>query len=547
MRTLRWLALLLLSGIAPYSGVAEIAPATASHPAIRRILLVPASRPDMPIAAGQPPVDLHGVPQLGRSTLAATLAGFIGRPLTATTLAEIPPLIVAALRSAGWPSVRVFIPETVQSPGIVRIVVTVYVVHAIHVDGASYLPPEFYASALGAHAGAPLDPARLQAGLRQINGSDLRSAELDLMPTDDPGAIDIVVHAHDRLPLRLEAGYANDGAPNTGRDQYHFSLTWNNVVGMLDDRMTYEFVTNNPRSRAPVQLGHSVDYEVRWGDAGTVSVLAGYAFARVPGYGGASATGATIQASPRFTRPLIDAHDMHLWLQIGYDFKSVDNDLLYGGSAATRSTGRISQFTLALLAARPDDWGVSDATFSLFASPGGMMVGNDDSSFRTLSSAARARYGYVRLDLTRSTTLPFGLDWVVHGSGQLAGTGLLPSEQINAGGPGSVRGYPAYALRGDAGVLLSNELRLPELRPLSPTGQTLDLRVTPYVFIDYGAVHARDKATALDGTLTSFGPGARIGLDRYVDLVLDLGVQLRVQSGRRYPGQFFDVAVTVRY
>lgn len=509
--------------------------------------MVPASQPDMPVSSGQPPVDLHGVPQLDHSPLAAILAGYIGRPLTTATLSEIPPLIVTALRDAGWPSVRVFIPETDPRAGVVRVVVTVYVIHAVQVDGAHYLPQGFYASALGTRAGAPLDPARLQAGLRQINGGDPASAELDLMPTNEPGSIDVVIHAHDHLPLALEAGYANNGATNTGRDQYHFNIIWNNVVGVLDDQLTYQFLTSNPQSRAPMLQAHSIGYQVKMGDIGTASVLAGYAFARVTGDSMTSANGKAIQASPRFTRDMIDTTDFHFSLQAGYDFKLIDNNILYGGSSPTRSSSRISQFTLALLATRPDDWGVSDATVSFYASPGGMMAGNDDASFRDLSAASRARYAYGRVDLTRSNALPFGLNWIVHGSGQMADTGLLPSEQISAGGLGSVRGYPAYTLRGDAGVLLSNEIRLTELHPLPPIGQASDLRLTPYVFIDYGAVHARDKVTALDGTLTSFGPGVRTGLGSFVDLVLDLGAQLRVQSGHRYPGQFFDVAVTVRY
>jgi hypothetical protein len=176
-----------------------------------------------------------------------------------------------------------------------------------------------------------------------------------------------------------------------------------------------------------------------------------------------------------------------------------------------------------------------------------MIAGNDDSSFRNLSVAVPARLTYGRLELTRSCVLPFGLQWVVHGSGQMADTRLPPNEQINAGGPGGVPGYPAYALRGDASVLLSNELRLTELHSFWPIGQTLDLRLILYMLIDDGALHAPDKTSALDGTLTSFGTGARAGLSRHVDLVLAPGAQLRIGSVPRYPGQFFDIGVMVRH
>ncbi|HEY8289119.1 MAG TPA: hypothetical protein VIG49_07615, partial [Acetobacteraceae bacterium] len=89
------------------------------------------------------------------------------------------------------------------------------------------------------------------------------------------------------------------------------------------------------------------------------------------------------------------------------------------------------------------------------------------------------------------------------------------------------------------------ELRLAD--PYLPAfGTRWTLQVSPFLFVDYGVVHARDKATALDGTLTSVGPGVRVGLGRQADLVVDMGEQIRF-AGRSYPGQFFDVSVTVRY
>jgi hypothetical protein len=72
--------------------------------------------------------------------------------------------------------------------------------------------------------------------------------------------------------------------------------------------------------------GHSVGYQVNIGDAGAASLLVGYAFARVPG--DAMATGEAVQVSPRFTLTLIDTPAFHLSLQAGYDFKSIDNEIL---------------------------------------------------------------------------------------------------------------------------------------------------------------------------------------------------------------------------
>jgi hemolysin activation/secretion protein len=113
----------------------------------------------------------------------------------------------------------------------------------------------------------------------------------------------------------------------------------------------------------------------------------------------------------------------------------------------------------------------------------------------------------------------------------------------------TVRGYPASSVRGDAGIMLSNELRFSADGVGRFLGHDFGDRFQPYLFIDYAAVSARQAAglPASDGTLTSFGPGVRIELDRYATLEFDLGGQLRVGGDRRYPGQFFNVSINLRY
>jgi hemolysin activation/secretion protein len=297
---------------------------------------------------------------------------------------------------------------------------------------------------------------------------------------------------------------------------------------------------------APWVQAHSLDYELTLPRIGTLSLVAAYAYAKAADNGVASGNGQTVQVSPRFTRQVV-ASPLQLSIQVGYDFKTIDNALLYGGTSFGNAGSRVSQFMLALLANQSDGWGSTGATWTVFASPGNMMQGNDDVSFRSLSIAARARYLYTRLDITRAMTLPMNFTWVARASVQEASNGLLPTEQMTAGGESSVRGYPTYTARGDAGVLVSNELRLPGFSPGTLSGFDWNDHIEPFLFIDYGSVHARDRSTIVDGTLTSFGPGVRIDIGHHIALEADIGGQIRTNGGRHYPGQFFDFAVGVRY
>jgi hemolysin activation/secretion protein len=257
--------------------------------------------------------------------------------------------------------------------------------------------------------------------------------------------------------------------------------------------------------------------------------------------------GENVQVSPRFTSDIAQATDWQISLQGGYDYKSSNNNFLYGGSLVTQGASRISQFEAAVIAAQTDGWGRTDASLSGFASPGGMLPGNADINFRSLSSAARANYLYGRLEVTRQGNLPSGLTLWTHGVGQLASHGLLPTEQLNAGGVTSVRGYPTSTLRGDAGVMLSAELRLAPAGLGDTLGTGLGEKLSPFLFVDYAAVKARGDLGAEDGNLASFGPGLRITLDQPAELVLDGGHQVRMNGGHHYPGQFFDLSVAVRY
>ena len=134
-------------------------------------------------------------------------------------------------------------------------------------------------------------------------------------------------------------------------------------------------------------------------------------------------------------------------------------------------------------------------------------------------------------------------------TGPTSGIGREIARQLNAGGFATVRGYPASTIRGDTGILLSNELRWSAGSLSSLLGHDLGDRLQPFLFFDYAEVKARraEGQAAPDGTLASYGPGVRFNVDRYLQLTLDAGGQIRMAGARHYPAQFFDISVTFQY
>ena len=523
----------------------------ADAPILKGLIFVPGAAAF--VANGVPapadPVDLSRIVLLDRPDFADRMRSLIGQNLTQATLNQIAPLATEVFKAGGRPAVDITIPEQDVTSGVVQVVVTEFTVGKIVIEGAKYFPPGLYRAGVGLRPGQTVDMVGVQAGLAQINTSDFRSAEVALRPGTDPGTVDVVVTARDRLPITVSAGYNNTGSPSTGRNQWTLGVTAANTVGILDDILGYQYMTTDVQNQAPSVITHSVTYGLNFPGAGQFSMLGSYSTSRPPVDNFVSSHGTSVQLSPRFSREILGGDEFHVSLRGGYDFKSTNNNLAFGGTTITQSAANASQFELAALLGGSDKRGRTDGSLSVVTSPGRMIHGNDDASFRGLSAAARARYAYLRLDGTRTTNVSSQLALWTHVVGQIASTGLLPGEQLNAGGFATVRGYKASTVRGDAGLMLSNELRWAPGGVSALLGHDIGDRFQPFVFVDYAEVRARraDGQSTPDGTLTSFGPGIRVNVDRYMQLTLDAGAQVRVAGGRHYPAQFFDISIGVQY
>jgi hemolysin activation/secretion protein len=183
-------------------------------------------------------------------------------------------------------------------------------------------------------------------------------------------------------------------------------------------------------------------------------------------------------------------------------------------------------------------------------SPGGLSDANTTAVFRASGvNGARANYIYDNLEITRVTRLPWHMSAVARFDGQLASAELLPSEQLGAGGPSSVRGYNTRTVNGSQGALLSLELHSPSYSPLAHLGLPVADSGHLLAFYDAGFVsdlHVQ-QGQPRHATLQSVGIGARYSIDRYLDLRFDYGWQLTKAPGATSTGNLASVSVTLSY
>ena len=234
----------------------------------------------------------------------------------------------------------------------------------------------------------------------------------------------------------------------------------------------------------------------------------------------------------------------------GFDYKSSNNDLSFGGTQVFASKTEVDQFLLGYDLTLADDWGQTSFNNTLYLSPGGMSGDNTDSAFVAAGQVdVDARYVYDAATVTRVTRLPMDASWVARLKAQLADGNLPASERLGAGGTDSVRGYEERAVNRSQGLLLSNELRSPSFRLLGHAVNGVGDQAQLVAFWDYAWLVGHDRVSGVSkqASIQGAGVGARYVLDRHLSVRFDMGWQLRRLPGKSERGARGAIAVTLSY
>lgn len=352
------------------------------------------------------------------------------------------------------------------------------------------------------------------------------------------------------FPVRAHLGYDNAGLPVLGRDEWTAGLdiVSNDLYG---GALSYQYTSDLPPWRtlngtpaAYAMHSATVVAPLPWRDSLTAF---GFYATGVPGFGpDAGARGTTWQASGRYVLSLPVTARFNQQLRAGFDFKSSNNNVLFGGLRVFAVTSEVDQFSADYSFSLRDSIGETSADGTVVASPGGLSSGNNNTNFNQQQPFAGARYTYARLDATRIMELPQDAEWVknlgwfggassrTHVVGQWASTILLPTEQLGIGGLDTVPGYNERMANGSVGLFVNEELLTPAfgiLRHFLPNdpGDLAQLSG----FFAYGSVRNQkwQAGTENDHDLMSAGLGASYNLGPYVNFHFVYGWQLRAASG----------------
>ncbi|MCF6313086.1 MAG: hypothetical protein L3J39_11600 [Verrucomicrobiales bacterium] len=459
-----------------------------------------------------------------------SLAEYLGKALSLAVLDEMVRKAVVAYRSSDMPVVDVLVPEQEINDGVLQLVVIEGRVGKVIVEGAKYTDPQFLKDQISLKKGQVLKESSLLADLQWMNKNPFRQVDMIYSPGFDYGTTDLILRTHDVKPLSFYVGVENSGNSLLGDNRFISGFNW---AGPLffgqENTLNYQYSSDldfdKMTSHSVVWTSylpwrHHLTLLGAWVNQDIDTMAAG----EVVNIGGKNQ-----QGSVRYTIPLKGSGRWVHEAEVGFDYKSSNSNLAFGGLEVFDTTTQILQLGLGYNIIQSDRWGSTKIDNEVIWSPGGITGENTTQSFRAQRGGAEANYVYGRSSIERNFFLPKGWGLITRVVGQLSSASLLASETLGAGGFDTVRGWEQRIVLGDQGAVANVELRTPSMSPANLIGfhNTQD-GMQFLTFFDYGYVSSLNRAAGIPSSfgMGSVGVGLRYQLDDNFSLRLDYGYQM---------------------
>jgi hemolysin activation/secretion protein len=455
--------------------------------------------------------------------LAKITTKYENRGLSLDEIQQIADVITAAYRKKGYITSRAYVPvQTVQDNTLVIKVLEVKS-GDVQIQGNKYFKDLRLRRELGVEPGGYFDFSALQQALIYINEHPDRKARAVLVPGKKPGTTDIVIDVAERRPFHAGFEYDNYGSRFVNKNRYSLILEHNNLLG-FDDMAYFKAQISDDSRLLLQQFRYMFPITQKW-DLGFYAVNSklklGKEFDSLDAEGDAQVYGLFS------SHTIVKREDIEFKLNFGFDYKSIENEIL--GVQTSKDDLRVVKAGMDfdfedlwgrnILSAEidsgiPDFWGGSEA--------------KDPMASRT---GAGGRFDKGNFTFFRLQPLPKTMALLWKNIAQYSNHNLPASEQFQAGGAYSVRGYPVAEHFGDSGIYSALELSMPfyfipkeMLVPLTKNELLYDdLRFV--LFYDIAATHINNPLAGEEHneTLRGYGVGVRLNVQDNVTLRCEVG------------------------
>lgn len=468
------------------------------------------------------------------------LTSFIGKPLSESDLTNLKEVITTFYSDHHRPVVFVLVPPQDVTKGQLRLVIVEGEVGKIHIRGNRWTSTHYIRKNLRLQPGDTIDSYELKENLAWINRDHFRQANMVLKPGSTRGKTDLDVIVKDRFPFQPYVGADNTGTTYTERTRLYAGFNAGSIL-RWNHKASYQFTTSpNWRSFA----AHTGSYAIPLPWKNQLFFYGGWSRGRGNLHHKVKNRAIAWQTSGRYQIPITLFGNFLQEFAFGYDFKSTNNSLLFGGVRVSKKTADTNQFALQYTADFRTEKSKTSLLMEFYASPWKMTGDQRDSNYRSIRPYAKAKYAYGKIRLSETYMLPY--DMTVKGilAGQGSGRNLLPNEMFGLGGYDTVRGYCERSVNADSGVLASIELTSPPIHCMKKKADQL----TFLTFFDYGLGVLHKPAMFEKPTywLAGTGVGLRYGIKTNLFVRADMGFPLH-KAGVGFHAPQAHVGATLSY
>ena len=329
----------------------------------------------------------------------------------------------------------------------------------------------------GLREGDVFNAKSLQRAMKEINREDYVKVqtEVERQATGEENTA-ITLNVRDRFPVNAGVMYDDYGRSYTGAQRVSFLLGMDNLTGLGDKIYGGTILSSGA-------TGWMAGYSLPVSSYGTrFSFDFSDSHVRLGGpFKGDNVKGNAQSYFFKLTHPLVQTAKSDLFLYSGYDLVNATTTI--GSPKETLSDYTLNVWRTGLYGMTDDDYGRWIGNFAVDFGMGGTdhKNSNADTTF--------VKFGASATRVQRLFSRSMG---IVRVGGQYSPNNLFAAEQMQLGGPYTLRGYQPAQLIGDYGISGTIEYRTP-IPGLDRVWPWLDDRLRFAMFYDWGFIGENDN------------------------------------------------------
>lgn len=442
----------------------------------------------------------------------------LGEDIFFDELLEVCSKVTNLYHSNGYLTSYATVPPQRIVDGVATIKIVESKVGEMNIDGEKWTR-EWYLKHIimgkaGLREGDVFNAKNLQRAMKEINREDYVQVqtEVERQAEGDENTM-LTLNVRDRFPVNLNFAYDDYGRSYTGAQRVSFLVGMDNLTGLGDKVYGGTILSSGA-------TGWMAGYSLPVSSYGTrLSFDFSDSHVRLGGpYKPLGVKGNAQSYFFKLTQPLIQTAKSDLFLYTGYDFVNASTSWLPNGNKSYLSDYNLHVWRTGL-------YGMTDDSY-------GRWIGNVNVDFGMsgtdkMNSNADTTFFKVGANATRVQRLFSRSMGVVRVGGQYSPNNLFAAEQMQIGGPYTLRGYQPAEMLGDYGVSGTVEYRMP-IPFMDKISTWVDDRLRLAVFYDWGWVGNNSNAYGMGNTfLHSVGFGTYMNFTDWLTAQIGVGFPLK--------------------